>query len=316
MTVEATPMNMMPDWLNALPPLRGKLMPDFIMGDICWFRVGGAADVVFMPADIDDLAAFLAALPEDVPLSILGAGSNVLVRDGGIRGAVIRLGSSFGQIAQSGDAELTAGAAALDVRLARAAADASLSGLSFFRGIPGTIGGAIAMNAGAYGGETSNVLIDVEWLDRKGQKHVSTVDELGLSYRHNAHEGFALYTSARFNAVSGDKGQIIAEMEEISDKREDSQPVKSRTGGSTFKNPDGADPDGQKAWKLIDAAGCRGLRVGDAQVSEQHCNFLINHGVATAHDLETLGETVRQRVLDHAGVSLEWEIKRMGEAGA
>ena len=170
------------------------------------------------------------------------------------------------------------------------------------------------MNAGAYGGETSNVLIDVEWLDRKGQKHVSTVDELGLSYRHNAHEGFALYISARFNAVSGDKGQIIAEMEEISDKREDSQPVKSRTGGSTFKNPDGADPDGQKAWKLIDAAGCRGLRVGDAQVSEQHCNFLINHGVATAQDLETLGESVRQRVLDHSGVTLHWEIKRMGEA--
>ena len=170
MNAEATPMNMMPDWLNALPPLRGKLMPDFVMGDICWFRVGGPADVVFMPADIDDLSAFLAALPEDVPLSVLGAGSNVLVRDGGIRGAVIRLGSAFGQVTQSGDDEMTAGAAALDVRVARAAADAALSGLSFYRGIPGTIGGAMAMNAGAYGGETGDVLVDVEWLDRKGRK--------------------------------------------------------------------------------------------------------------------------------------------------
>ncbi|MEL0150748.1 MAG: UDP-N-acetylmuramate dehydrogenase, partial [Rhodobiaceae bacterium] len=201
-------------------------------------------------------------------------------------------------------------------RVARAAADAALSGLSFYRGIPGTIGGAIAMNAGAYGGETGDVLVDVEWLDRKGDKHVSAVDELNLSYRHNGQQDFALYTSARFKAVRGDKAKIIAEMEEISDKREDSQPVKSRTGGSTFKNPDGADPEGLKAWKLIDAAGCRGLRVGDAQVSEQHCNFLINHGVATAQDLETLGETVRQRVLDHSGVTLHWEIKRMGEAHA
>lgn len=316
MTAEATPMKMMPDWLNALPPLRGKLLPDFVMGDVCWFRVGGPADMVFMPADIEDLSAFLAALPEDVPLSVLGAGSNVLVRDGGVRGAVIRLGSAFGQISQSGAQELTVGTAALDVRVARSAADASLAGLSFYRGIPGTIGGAIAMNAGAYGGETRDVLRDVEWLDRKGEKHISTVDELDLSYRHNGQQGFALYTSARFKAVSGDKAEIVAEMEAISDKREDSQPVKSRTGGSTFKNPDGADPDGLKAWKLIDAAGCRGLRVGDAQVSEKHCNFLINHGVATAADLETLGETVRQRVQDHSGVTLDWEIKRIGEARA
>ena len=316
MNAEATPIDMMPDWLNALPALRGKLIPGFIMGDICWFRVGGAADVIFMPADIDDLSAFLAALPEDVPLSVVGAGSNVLVRDGGIRGAVIRLGSSFGQIAQSGENELIVGAAALDVRVARAAADVSLSGLSFYRGIPGTIGGAIAMNAGAYGGETGEVLVDVEWLDRKGDKHVSAVDELNLSYRRNGQDGFALYTAARVKAVLGDKAQIIAEMEEISDKREDSQPVKSRTGGSTFKNPDGPDTGGLKAWKLIDAAGCRGLRIGDAQVSEQHCNFLINHGVATAADLETLGETVRQRVLDHSGVTLDWEIKRLGEARA
>lgn len=315
MSAEATPMNnSMPDWLNALPPLRGKLLPDVMLGDICWFRVGGPADVVFMPADEADLGAFLKALPDDVPLTIMGAGSNVLVRDGGLRGVVIRLGASFGTVTQSGDTELTAGAGALDVRLARAAADAALSGLAFYRGIPGAVGGAVAMNAGAYGGETAEVLVDVEWFDRSGEKHVSTVDELALSYRHNGQSDFALYTSARFRGVAGDQAKITAEMEAISDKREETQPTKSRTGGSTFKNPGGADPDGVKAWKLIDAAGCRGLRVGDAQVSEQHCNFLINHGVARAADLETLGETVREKVRESSGVSLGWEIKRLGEA--
>ncbi|MBL6641756.1 UDP-N-acetylmuramate dehydrogenase [Alphaproteobacteria bacterium] len=318
MTAKATPANMThaPEWLAALPPLRGKLMTDLAMGDICWFRVGGPADVVFMPADTDDLAAFLKALPAHVPLAVLGAGSNVLVRDGGLRGAVIRLGAAFGEIAQTDETALTAGAAALDVRVARAAADASIAGLAFYRGIPGAIGGAVAMNAGAYGGETCDVLVEVEWLDRDGEKHVSAMDALNLSYRHNGHDGFKVYTAARLKGARGDKAKILAEMEAISDKREDSQPVKARTGGSTFKNPDGADPTGLKAWKLIDAAGCRGLRVGDAQVSEQHCNFLINHGVATAGDLETLGETVRQRVQETSGVELQWEIKRMGEARA
>ena len=318
MTAKATPANMThaPEWLAALPPLRGKLMTDLAMGDICWFRVGGPADVVFMPADTDDLAAFLRALPAHVPLAVLGAGSNVLVRDGGLRGAVIRLGAAFGEITQTDETALTAGAAALDVRVARAAADASIAGLAFYRGIPGAIGGAVAMNAGAYGGETCDVLVEVEWLDRDGEKHVSAMDALNLSYRHNGHDGFKVYTAARLKGARGDKAKILAEMEAISDKRKDSQPVKARTGGSTFKNPDGADPTGLKAWKLIDAAGCRGLRVGDAQVSEQHCNFLINHGVATASDLETLGETVRQRVQETSGVELQWEIKRMGEARA
>lgn len=316
MTPEARPMDMTgaPDWLAALPPLRGKLMAGVTLADICWFRVGGPADLVFMPADTDDLSTFLAALPEEVPLTLLGAGSNVLVRDGGIRGAVIRLGAAFGAVTQTGDTELTAGAAALDVRVARAAADAALSGLSFYRGIPGAIGGAVAMNAGAYGGETGDVLVEVEWLNRQGEKHVSAANQLDLSYRHNGHDGFAVYTSARFKGVAGDKAKIIAEMETISEQREDSQPVKARTGGSTFKNPDGADPDGLKAWKLIDAAGCRGLRVGDAQVSEQHCNFLINHGMARAADLEALGDMVCDRVRDNSGVQLQWEIKRLGEA--
>lgn len=318
MTAKATPLTMphAPEWLAALPPLRGKLMADVALGDICWFRVGGPADIVFMPADVEDLAAFLAALPLHVPLTVLGAGSNVLVRDGGIRGAVIRLGAAFGEITQISDTELTAGTATLDVRVARAAAEASIAGLAFYRGIPGAMGGAVAMNAGAYGGETCDVLVEVEWLDRAGEQHVSTVDALELSYRHNGHDGFKVYTAARLKGVAGDKAKILAEMEEISDKREDSQPVKARTGGSTFRNPDGADPTGRKAWKLIDAADCRGLRIGDAQVSEQHCNFLINHGVATAADLETLGETVRQRVQEASGIELQWEIKRMGEARA
>lgn len=303
-----------PDWLAALPPLRGKLLEAVTMADLCWFRVGGPADVVFMPADEADLSAFLAALPQEVPLTVLGAGSNVLIRDGGIRGATVRLGAAFGQVTQISDTELQAGAAALDVRVARAAADMALSGLAFYRGIPGAIGGALAMNAGAYGGETSEVLQEVDMLDRQGQKHTIKADALSLSYRQNGFDGFALYTAARFTGVRGDKAVIEAEMQAISDKREDSQPIKSRTGGSTFKNPGAADPKGIKAWKLIDAAGCRGLRVGDAQISEQHCNFMINHGAASATDIETLGETVRQMVQDKTDVTLQWEIKRIGEA--
>lgn len=303
-----------PDWLNALPPLHGKLLDNVSMADLCWFRVGGPADVVFMPADTDDLAAFLKALPKDVPLTIMGAGSNVLIRDGGIRGATVRLGAAFGRVTQIADTQIEAGAATLDVRLARAAAEMSLSGFAFYRGIPGAIGGALAMNAGAYGGETGEVLLEVEMLDRDGNRHVLPADALSLSYRHNGFNEFAVYTAARFQGVAGDREKIEAEMQAISDKREDSQPIKSRTGGSTFKNPGGADPQGVKAWKLIDAAGCRGLQVGDAQMSEQHCNFMINHGAASAHDIETLGETVRQKVQENAGVDLQWEIKRVGEA--
>ena len=302
------------DWQDALPPLRGKLLPQQAMADLCWFRVGGAAELMFMPADVDDLAAFLGALPAEVPVTVLGAGSNTLVRDGGLPGAVIRLGAAFGQIEAVSDTELRAGTATLDVRLAREAAAHSLSGLEFFRGIPGALGGAVAMNAGAYGGETAEVLVEVEGLDRQGRRLVLTPAELDLSYRHNGYADFIIYTAARFKAVPGDRAAIEARMEEISGKREDSQPVKSRTGGSTFKNPGGTDPDGPKAWKLIDAAGCRGLTVGGAQMSELHCNFMINHGAATAADLEQLGEAVRARVLADSGIELAWEIKRIGAA--
>ena len=301
------------DWRAALPQVRGKLLPNVALADLCWFRVGGAADMVFMPADADDLADFLAAVPQDVPLHVLGAGSNTLVRDGGVRGVVIRLGAAFGQIEQTGDFEITAGAAALDVRVARAAAAASIAGLEFYRGIPGAIGGAIAMNAGAYGGETGDVLVDVEALDRAGNTHIFTAADLQLSYRHNGRDDFLIYTKARFQGRAGKQAEIEEAMDKISEAREDSQPIKARTGGSTFKNPGGASPDGPKAWKLIDAAGCRGLLVGDAQISEQHCNFMINRGDASAADLERLGETVRQKVEATSGVSLNWEIRRIGE---
>ena len=302
------------DWLAALPSVRGKLLPDVALADVCWFRVGGAADMVFMPADRDDLAAFLAALPKDVPVHILGAGSNTLVRDGGVRGVTIRLGAAFGKIEQADVLELKAGAAALDVQLARQGAKLALSGLEFYSGIPGTVGGAVAINAGAYGGETGEVLVEVEALDRAGNLHILSAADLQLAYRHNGYTDWLIYTAARFRAASGDAEKITAAMQEIADKREDSQPIKQRTGGSTFKNPGGASPDGPKAWQLIDAAGCRGLQVGDAQMSEQHCNFMINRGAASAADLETLGETVRARVGADSGHELHWEIRRIGEA--
>lgn len=302
----------MQDW--PLPEVRGKYLRDVALADLCWFRVGGTADVVFLPADADDLSEFLAALPQEVPLHILGAGSNTLVRDGGVRGVVLRLGAAFGQVEQISDRQIAAGAATLDVKLARAAAEVSLSGLEFYRGIPGAIGGAIAMNAGAYGGETSDVLVEVEALDRAGKKQVFSAKDLQLSYRHNGYLEFLVYTGARFEVTPGDQPSILAAMQEISAKREETQPIKSRTGGSTFKNPGGANPDGPKAWKLIDAAGARGLQVGDAQMSELHCNFMINHGNASAADLEGLGEQVRAQVAQSSGETLQWEIKRIGEA--
>lgn len=312
-----SPANLSPmaaDMLARLPQVRGRYMPDMPLAEATWFRVGGTADIMFTPADSDDLAVFLAALPADIPVHILGGGSNILVRDGGVRGVVIRLGRGFGDIEPMGDTGLRAGAAVPDVKLARAAADRALSGLEFYRGIPGWIGGAVAMNAGAYGGKTADVLTHVDALDRRGAHHRLSVDELHLSYRHNGYNDFLVYTHACFAAVPGDAAKISAQMEDISDRRQTSQPVKSRTGGSTFKNPGGADPDGVKAWKLIDAAGCRGLQIGDAQISELHCNFLINHGAATAEELESLGETARRQVLEQSGIDLAWEIRRIGEA--
>ena len=303
-----------PQWVEALPEVRGSYHHQFAMADLCWFRVGGPADVVYLPADVDDLAHFLAHLPADIPLHILGAGSNTLIRDGGVRGVVLRLGAAFGAVEQIADRQLKAGAAALDVRLSRAAADASLSGLEFYRGIPGAIGGAIAMNAGAYGGETADCLRKVEGLTRQGEVVELTATELDLSYRHNGYADFIIYTAAYYEAVPGDETLIRAAMQAISDKRKTTQPIKSRTGGSTFKNPAGTSADGPKSWQLIDAAGCRGARIGDAQVSELHCNFLINHGAASAADIENLGDMVRQKVHQTSGVELQWEIKRIGEA--
>jgi UDP-N-acetylmuramate dehydrogenase len=290
-----------------LPDLRGRLMPNAPLKDFTWFRVGGPAEVLYSPADETDLAYFLTTLQDEIPVTAIGLGSNLLVRDGGIPGVVIRLGKGFGEIAIEEGSRLRAGAAVPDVKLARTAADAGISGLSFYRGIPGCVGGALRMNGGAHGRETCEVLIEARAVDRKGAVHVLPVAELHYAYRHcGAPEDF-IFTEALFQGEPGDPEAILAEMDDIAAYREEVQPIKSRTGGSTFKNP-----PGQKAWQLIDSAGCRGLAVGGARVSEMHCNFLINEDNASGADLETLGETVRERVKAQSGVELEWEIKRLG----
>tara|TARA_R110002020_G_scaffold15143_35_gene53912 strand:+ start:883 stop:1845 length:963 start_codon:yes stop_codon:yes gene_type:complete len=287
--------------------IRGVLEPDRALADIAWFRVGGPAELLFQPADEDDLATFLAALPAEVPVLPIGLGSNLLIRDGGVAGVVVRLSArGFGRIAVEGD-RVRAGCAAPDVKVAKAAADASLQGLAFYRGIPGAIGGALRMNAGAYGGETKDRLVEARAVDRAGRVHVLANADFGYAYRHSEAPADLIFTEALYQAEPGDQETIRAEMQKITESREATQPVKSRTGGSTFKNPPGA-----KSWQLIDQAGCRGLTIGGAQVSELHCNFLINTGGATAADLERLGETVRARVLDTSGVRLDWEIKRLG----
>jgi UDP-N-acetylmuramate dehydrogenase len=263
--------------------------------------------VLFVPADEADLSYFLKHLPEEIPVTMIGLGSNLLVRDGGIEGVVIRLGRGFGEIKIEEGSRLRAGTAVPDVKVARAAADAGISGLSFYRGIPGCVGGALRMNGGAHGKETCEVLVEARAVDRQGNIHVLPVADFRYSYRHcGAPEDF-IFTEALFHGEPGDPAKILAEMDEIAAYREEVQPIKSRTGGSTFKNP-----PGNKSWQLIDAAGCRGLSVGDAKVSEMHCNFLINEGNASAADIETLGETVRARVKETSGVELEWEIKRLG----
>ena len=264
-----------------------------------------------MPDGEDDLAYFLAHLPADVPVTVIGLGSNLIVRDAGVPGVVIRLGRGFNEVAVEADNRVRAGAAVPDVRVARAAQEAGVAGLSFLRGIPGAIGGALRMNGGAYGTETKDVLIEARGVDRQGRVHVFANRDMGYSYRHCGVADDVVFTSALFAGAPGDRAVIAAEMDKITEAREATQPVKSRTGGSTFKNP-----SGHKAWQLIDAAGCRGLKIGDAQVSEMHCNFLINLGNATAADIETLGETVRRRVKENSGVELEWEIKRIGLAPA
>jgi UDP-N-acetylmuramate dehydrogenase len=293
---------------SKMPTLRGRLLPNQSLADLTWFRVGGPAQVLFMPEDEDDLAYVLANLPDEISVTVIGLGSNLIVRDGGVPGVVIRLGRGFGEIKVEGT-HIRAGAAVPDVKVARAAQEAAISGLSFMRGIPGAVGGALRMNGGAYGRETKDAMFEARALDRHGHVHVLRNADLHYTYRHcGAPEDF-IFTQAAFAGEPGDAAVIAVEMDKITESREATQPIKSRTGGSTFKNPPGG-----KAWQLIDAAGCRGLKVGGAQVSEMHCNFLINLGAATAADIETLGETVRRRVKENSGVDLEWEIKRIGVA--
>lgn len=272
-----------------------------------WFRVGGPAEWLFKPENTQDLSAFLALLPKEIPVTVLGVGSNLIVRDGGIDGVIIKLGRGFAGIEAKGETVI-AGGGALDVNVAHVACEASLSGLEFLAGIPGTIGGAVRMNAGAYGSDTSQVLLDAEIVERSGKIRTLTNKELGFVYRNSGLPNGAIVTRATFKTTPGDKPWIASKIQEITTAREETQPVRSRTGGSTFKNP-----EGHKAWELIDRAGCRGLTIGGAQVSEKHCNFLINTGTATAYDIETLGEEIIKRVKEKCGVTLEWEIKRIGK---
>ncbi len=291
--------------------VRGRIAIDQPMARLTWFQVGGPADLLFQPADADDLAAFLSVLPADVPVTVVGVGSNLLVRDGGIEGVVIRLSArGFGGIDLVQGGRIRAGAAVLDKALAAFALEHGIGGFEFYHGIPGGIGGALRMNAGANGAETTNRVVSVEAVTRDGRKLVLSHGDMGYSYRHSAAPGDMIFTHAVFEGVEKPREEIRAEMDRVQHHRETVQPVKEKTGGSTFKNP-----DGHSAWKLIDEAGMRGAKVGAAQMSPMHCNFMINTGGASAADLETLGETVRRRVLENSGVDLHWEIKRIGRAG-
>jgi UDP-N-acetylmuramate dehydrogenase len=292
--------------IDRLPRPRGRLTADAALGPQTWFRAGGPAEVLFRPADVEDLASFMAGLPPDVPVTVLGVSSNILVRDGGVKGVVVRLMRGFTGISVEGN-EVVAGAGALDLNVALSARDHALAGLEFLSGIPGTIGGALRMNAGAYEGDLAQVLLAAEAVDRAGKVHTVPTAAMGYRYRHSDAPSDWIYTSARLRGTPGDQLAIARRIAEIDTARTDSQP-RSRTGGSTFVNP-----PGRRAWELIDEAGCRGLRIGEAQVSEKHCNFLINLGEATATDIEALGEQVRRRVLEKTGVQLEWEIRRIGE---
>ena len=278
---------------SAMPALRGRLLANQSLAELTWFRVGGPAQVLFMPEDEGDLAYLLAHLPAEIAVTVIGLGSNLIVRDGGVTGVVIRLGRGFNDIAIEPPARVRAGAAVPDVRAAKAAQEAGIAGLAFLRGIPGAIGGALRMNGGAYGGEIKDILIEARGVDRAGNARVWSNADMHYSYRHCGAPEDVIFTQALLQGRPGDAAQIAAEMDKITESREATQPIKSRTGGSTFKNP-----PGQSAWKLIDAAGCRGLRVGGAQVSEMHCNFLINTGQATGHDIET-----RTSIVDQYGPS-------------
>lgn len=302
--------------LEELQPLladvRGRLTPNAAMSAITWFRTGGPAELLFQPADEKDLQTFLSVLPEEVPVLMVGVGSNLLVRDGGLKGVVIRLSAKgFGEIELVGDNQIKSGSAVPDKMLAAAARDAGIGGLHFYHGIPGAVGGAIRMNAGANGVETADRVVEVYAIDRQGKKHTFSNDDMGYEYRHSSVSADLIFTGALFEGYAEDKATIQNLMNEVQHHRETVQPIKEKTGGSTFKNP-----EGNSAWKVIDEAGCRALLVGMAQMSPMHCNFMINTGGATSHDLELLGETVRTRVLDNSGIRLEWEIKRIGEFAA
>ena len=297
---------------SAAEASRGRLDHDAPLAPWTWFRVGGPAEALFSPAGEDDLAAFLSRLPAAVPVTVIGLGSNLIVRDGGVEGVVVRLGGrAFNAIDVLEGCRIAAGAAAPDAFVAKAAATAGVDGLAFLRGVPGALGGALRMNAGAHGGEIKDVLIEARGVDRSGAVRIFTNADMGFSYRHSRAPEDVIFTRATLQGRPGEPDAILAEMERITRAREASQPIREKTGGSTFKNP-----PGMKAWELIDRAGCRGLVVGDAEVSVLHCNFLINRGRATAADLEALGEAVRRRVRETSGVTLEWEIRRIGRAGA
>lgn len=296
-----------------LPTVRGKYVENADMASLTWLRVGGPADVLFSPADEDDLSGFLKALDADIPIYPVGVGSNLLVRDGGLRGVVVRLGAAFGKVEIDG-VRVRAGAGALDAQVAKRAGAAGIAGLEFYRGVPGTIGGALAMNAGAYGGETKDILVEATAYDRTGVRHVLSAADMKFSYRHCGAGDGLIFTSALFEGRTDAPAAIEARMAEIMTQREATQPIRERTGGSTFANPDLSLSGGRKSWQLIDEIGGRGRMVGDAQVSEQHCNFMINRGKATAGDLEALVESLRKDVLTKTGVELRWEIRRVGEA--
>lgn len=292
--------------IDRLPKVRGRLTPNAPLGHLTWFGVGGPAEVLFKPEDRNDLVDFIKSCPVDVPVTVMGVASNLIIRDGGIPGVVIRLGREFAAIEAQGT-DIKAGAAAMDMNVALVSANAGVAGLEFLSGIPGTIGGALRMNAGAYGTETKDVLLSADVLFRDGSVKTMTPADMGMSYRRNSLPDTVIFMGGLFRGSVGETAAIEAKINEIKTRRAESQPIRTKTGGSTFANPENA-----RAWELIDRAGCRGLKQGGAQVSEMHCNFLLNTGQASAADIERLGEIVRKRVYESAGIMLRWEIKRMG----
>lgn len=295
--------------LAEMPRVRGRLTADAPLAPLVWFKSGGSAEWLFEPADVDDLAQFMRELPTSVPVMALGLGSNLIVRDGGVPGVTVRLGKSFAKVDRIDDRTLKCGGGASGILVSSSARDAGVAGLEFLRGIPGTVGGFVRMNGGAYGREVQDILVDCDVVFRSGEAATLPLEKLGYSYRHSELPPDCVVVSASFRGIPGERDAIAAEMNRIAEAREASQPLRSKTGGSTFKNP-----DGHKAWQLVDAAGCRGFQIGGAQVSEKHTNFLINTGSATSADIEALGEEVRRRVKEKSGIDLHWEIQRVGNA--